>query len=60
MNLDIQFLTTFFISLLRTMDLRSERAVRAIAEFLDLGLCWNDPLFNSCWVDIVTYRRPTI
>lgn len=25
------------------MDLRSERAVRAIAEFLDLGLCWNDP-----------------
>lgn len=45
-NLDVQFLTTFFVSLLRSMDLRSEPAVRAIAEFLDLGSCFN--LWVSC------------
>lgn len=40
-NLDVQFLTMFLVSLLQRMDLRSEAAVRAIAEFLDLGMSMN-------------------
>ncbi|KAF9506541.1 hypothetical protein BS47DRAFT_395754 [Hydnum rufescens UP504] len=36
-NLDVEFLTAFVLSLLRTIDIRSEPAIRVLAEFLDLG-----------------------
>lgn len=36
-NLDVEFLTSYIVSLLKTMDIRSEPAVRTLAEFLDLG-----------------------
>lgn len=36
-NLDIPFLTNLLLSLLKTVDLRSENVIRVIAEFLDLG-----------------------
>ncbi|KAF9052419.1 hypothetical protein BDZ89DRAFT_427250 [Hymenopellis radicata] len=35
-NLDVEFLTTFTISLMKSIDIRSESAVKLIAEFLDL------------------------
>lgn len=31
-----QFLTTFILSLMKTLDLRSESAVKLLAEFLDM------------------------
>ncbi|KAF8324707.1 uncharacterized protein EI90DRAFT_3240386 [Cantharellus anzutake] len=36
-NLDVEFFTQFVLSLLRRLDIRSEPAVRALAEFLDLS-----------------------
>ncbi|KAF8516883.1 hypothetical protein JB92DRAFT_2714966 [Gautieria morchelliformis] len=35
-NLDVEFLTTFILSLMKTLDLRSESAVKLLAEFLDM------------------------
>ncbi len=35
-NLDVEFLTTFTISIMKSIDIRSESAVKLIAEFLDL------------------------
>ncbi|KAF8579148.1 hypothetical protein K439DRAFT_1638217 [Ramaria rubella] len=35
-NLDVEFLTTFILSLMKTLDLRSEPAVKLLAEFLDM------------------------
>ncbi|ESK87546.1 ring finger domain protein [Moniliophthora roreri MCA 2997] len=35
-NLDIEFLTTFIISLMKAIDIRSESAVKLLAEFLDM------------------------
>jgi len=47
-GLDIEFLTQYIISLLRTMDLRSERAIALLGEFLDSQDVWiPDPLPTS-------------
>ncbi|KAK1219545.1 hypothetical protein PQX77_017733 [Marasmius sp. AFHP31] len=35
-DLDIEFLTTFIISLMKAIDIRSESAVKLLAEFLDM------------------------
>ena len=35
-NLDVEFLTTYTISLMKAIDLRSESAVKLLAEFLDM------------------------
>ncbi|KAG6878905.1 hypothetical protein C0992_006785 [Termitomyces sp. T32_za158] len=35
-NIDVEFLTTFTISLMKSLDIRSESAVKLLAEFLDL------------------------
>ncbi|KAF4582688.1 hypothetical protein EYR40_002612 [Pleurotus pulmonarius] len=35
-NLDVEFLTTFVISLMKAIDIRSESAVKLLAEFLDM------------------------
>ncbi|KIK58587.1 hypothetical protein GYMLUDRAFT_86214 [Collybiopsis luxurians FD-317 M1] len=35
-DLDVEFLTTFIISLMKAIDIRSESAVKLLAEFLDL------------------------
>ncbi|KAG6872621.1 hypothetical protein C0995_008280 [Termitomyces sp. Mi166 len=35
-NIDVEFLTTFTISLMKSIDIRSESAVKLLAEFLDL------------------------
>ncbi|EMD36012.1 hypothetical protein CERSUDRAFT_96236 [Gelatoporia subvermispora B] len=35
-GLDVEFLTTFTISLMKSLDIRSEPAVRLLAEFLDM------------------------
>ncbi|KAJ7054921.1 hypothetical protein C8F01DRAFT_1161807 [Mycena amicta] len=35
-NLDVEFLTNFTISLMKAIDIRSESAVKLLAEFLDL------------------------
>ncbi|KAL0948551.1 hypothetical protein HGRIS_011111 [Hohenbuehelia grisea] len=35
-NLDVEFLTTFIISIMKAIDIRSESAVKLLAEFLDL------------------------
>ncbi|KAJ3885495.1 hypothetical protein GG344DRAFT_59139 [Lentinula edodes] len=36
MDLDVEFLTTFIISLMKAIDIRSESAVKLLAEFLDM------------------------
>ncbi|EJD42661.1 hypothetical protein AURDEDRAFT_168186 [Auricularia subglabra TFB-10046 SS5] len=36
-NIDGDFLTTFVISLMKSLDLRSETAVKLLSEFLDMG-----------------------
>ncbi|EPS94841.1 hypothetical protein FOMPIDRAFT_1133585 [Fomitopsis schrenkii] len=35
-GLDVEFLTTFALSLMKSLDIRSEAAVRLLAEFLDM------------------------
>ncbi|KAJ7328791.1 hypothetical protein DFH08DRAFT_709297 [Mycena albidolilacea] len=35
-NLDVEFLTTFIISIMKAIDIRSESAVKLLSEFLDL------------------------
>ncbi|KAL5480567.1 hypothetical protein ACEPAI_1837 [Sanghuangporus weigelae] len=35
-NLDVEFLTTFILSLMKAIDIRSESAVKLMAEFLDM------------------------
>ncbi|KAK0438514.1 uncharacterized protein EV420DRAFT_1279953 [Desarmillaria tabescens] len=35
-NLDVEFFTTFTISLMKSIDIRSESAVKLLAEFLDI------------------------
>ncbi|KIL58173.1 hypothetical protein M378DRAFT_338376 [Amanita muscaria Koide BX008] len=35
-NLDIEFLTTFTISIMKSIDIRSESAIKLLAEFLDM------------------------
>ncbi|KAJ7722640.1 hypothetical protein DFH07DRAFT_759867 [Mycena maculata] len=35
-NLDVEFLTTFVISIMKAIDIRSESAVKLLSEFLDL------------------------
>ncbi|KAA1473271.1 hypothetical protein DENSPDRAFT_866005 [Dentipellis sp. KUC8613] len=35
-NLDVEFLTTFVLSLMKSIDIRSESAVKLLAEFLDM------------------------
>ncbi|KZT30048.1 hypothetical protein NEOLEDRAFT_1020686, partial [Neolentinus lepideus HHB14362 ss-1] len=35
-NLDVEFLTTFIISLMKSIDIRSESAIKLLAEFLDM------------------------
>ncbi|KAJ7450071.1 hypothetical protein B0H11DRAFT_1743340 [Mycena galericulata] len=35
-NLDVEFLTTFILSIMKALDIRSEGAVKLLAEFLDL------------------------
>ncbi|KAG2130425.1 uncharacterized protein EDB93DRAFT_1213698 [Suillus bovinus] len=35
-NLDVEFLTTFIISLMKSIDIRAESAVKLLSEFLDL------------------------
>ncbi|KAG2129620.1 hypothetical protein DEU56DRAFT_817082 [Suillus clintonianus] len=35
-NLDVEFLTTFIISLMKSIDMRAESSVKLLAEFLDL------------------------
>ncbi|OAX34565.1 hypothetical protein K503DRAFT_747224 [Rhizopogon vinicolor AM-OR11-026] len=35
-NLDVEFLTTFTVSLMKSIDIRAESAVKLLAEFLDL------------------------
>ncbi|EIW78019.1 hypothetical protein CONPUDRAFT_75758 [Coniophora puteana RWD-64-598 SS2] len=35
-DLDIEFLTTFTISLMKSIDIRSESAIKLVAEFLDM------------------------
>ncbi|KIK97813.1 hypothetical protein PAXRUDRAFT_824533 [Paxillus rubicundulus Ve08.2h10] len=35
-NLDVEFLTTFTISLMKSIDIRAESAVKLLSEFLDL------------------------
>ncbi|KAJ7666685.1 hypothetical protein DFH06DRAFT_250133 [Mycena polygramma] len=35
-NLDVEFLTTFIISIMKALDIRSESAVKLLSEFLDL------------------------
>ncbi|KAF8622047.1 hypothetical protein AX15_007330 [Amanita polypyramis BW_CC] len=35
-NLDVEFLTTFTISIMKSIDVRSESAVKLLAEFLDM------------------------
>ncbi|KAL5521898.1 hypothetical protein ACEPAF_1752 [Sanghuangporus sanghuang] len=35
-NLDVEFLTTFILSLMKGIDIRSESAVKLMAEFLDM------------------------
>lgn len=35
-NLDVEFLTTFIISLMKAIDIRAESAVKLLSEFLDL------------------------
>lgn len=35
-NLDVEFLTTYTISLMKALDIRSESAVKLLAEFLDM------------------------
>ncbi|KAF7794146.1 hypothetical protein EIP86_005277 [Pleurotus ostreatoroseus] len=35
-SLDVEFLTTFTISLMKSLDIRSESAVKLLAEFLDI------------------------
>ncbi|TRM66794.1 hypothetical protein BD626DRAFT_164272 [Schizophyllum amplum] len=35
-NLDVEFLTTFIISIMKSIDIRSESAVKLLAEFLDM------------------------
>ena len=35
-NIDEQFLVTFVISLMKSIDIRSESAVKLLAEFLDM------------------------
>ncbi|KAG9312402.1 hypothetical protein JVU11DRAFT_6783 [Chiua virens] len=35
-NLDVEFLTTYTISLMKSIDIRSESAVKLLSEFLDL------------------------
>ncbi|KAH7886556.1 hypothetical protein F5I97DRAFT_1808133 [Phlebopus sp. FC_14] len=37
-DLDVEFLTTFTISLMKSIDIRSESAVKLLAEFLDLDV----------------------
>ncbi|TFK51182.1 hypothetical protein OE88DRAFT_1658973 [Heliocybe sulcata] len=36
-NLDVEFLTTFIISLMKSIDIRSESSIKLLAEFLDMG-----------------------
>lgn len=36
-NVDTEFLTTFVISLMKSIDLRSEAAIKLLSEFLDTG-----------------------
>ncbi|KAF8601950.1 hypothetical protein BDV93DRAFT_445071 [Ceratobasidium sp. AG-I] len=36
-NLDVEFLTSFIISLVKSIDIRTEAAIKLIAEFLDIG-----------------------
>ncbi|KAG1828256.1 hypothetical protein EV424DRAFT_1526824 [Suillus variegatus] len=35
-NLDVEFLTTFIVSLMKSIDIRAESAVKLLSEFLDL------------------------
>ncbi|EJC99521.1 uncharacterized protein FOMMEDRAFT_22997 [Fomitiporia mediterranea MF3/22] len=35
-NLDVEFLTTFILSLMKVIDIRSESAIKLLAEFLDM------------------------
>ncbi|KAG1719560.1 uncharacterized protein EDB91DRAFT_1257568 [Suillus paluster] len=35
-NLDVEFLTTFIISLMKSIDIRAESSIKLLAEFLDL------------------------
>ncbi|KZT58528.1 hypothetical protein CALCODRAFT_494801 [Calocera cornea HHB12733] len=36
-NLDVEFLTTFVLSLMKSLDIRSEASVKLLAEFLDMA-----------------------
>ncbi|KAG8741110.1 hypothetical protein FRC10_003291 [Ceratobasidium sp. 414] len=36
-NMDVEFLTSFILSLVKSIDIRTEAAIKLIAEFLDLG-----------------------
>ncbi|KAK7436196.1 hypothetical protein VKT23_019272 [Stygiomarasmius scandens] len=42
-DLDVEFLTTFIISLMKSIDIRSESAVKLLAEFLDM----DEPYFEG-------------
>ncbi|KAI5823369.1 hypothetical protein K523DRAFT_255295 [Schizophyllum commune Tattone D] len=35
-NLDVEFLTTFIISIMKSIDIRAESAIKLLAEFLDM------------------------
>ncbi|KAJ7101405.1 hypothetical protein B0H15DRAFT_410857 [Mycena belliarum] len=39
-NLDVEFLTTFVISIMKAIDIRSESAVKLLSEFLDLDAAY--------------------
>ncbi|KAK2462172.1 hypothetical protein APHAL10511_005804 [Amanita phalloides] len=43
-NLDVEFLTTFTISIMKAIDIRSESAVKLLAEFLDM----HSPYIEGC------------
>ncbi|GJJ14421.1 hypothetical protein Clacol_008685 [Clathrus columnatus] len=40
-NLDVEFLTTFILSLMKSIDIRSESAVKLLAEFLDMDISYH-------------------
>ncbi|KAI0313519.1 hypothetical protein OF83DRAFT_1165561 [Amylostereum chailletii] len=39
-NLDVEFLVTFVLSLMKAIDIRSESAVKLLAEFLDMDMTY--------------------
>ncbi|KAH8111569.1 hypothetical protein DFH11DRAFT_1612355 [Phellopilus nigrolimitatus] len=41
-NLDVEFLTTFILSLMKAIDIRSESAVKLLAEFLDIDIPYSE------------------